>query len=532
MEESWAYQFLDTCYTQPIGPTSNDLPSVCTILMVMACGTQFAHLESFHLTEQMADDSETPPYFSEDDIGQKFHQAARVIIPYILTTPSFYSVEACLMMATYNFPLDAAGASYLYLSLSLSLAVQLGMYRQRYYEGLSSIEAETQKRVWWTSYCLHLQAGIRHGRPKYLADSEVDVEKPVDIPELRPQKEVSSFDNQRGLIKLTLTTQAIADKIAALRKTNSSVQFLNLLSIQRNLSAWWEDFPGSCQPLSPTTSPRRLRNDIHLRLYYCTTRISLGRPFLLSVTTAGPAPEDSTTRQSFGRESLVQDCINAALEVISLCQMLRDRVGLARASYVTEFTSCRTAMLVLLAQSLAGHDPKVREALTRGLEIMKVMAIGSALANLEFRVIEVLERAVVRLEAATKDSAQDPNDSRLQAKSNYDAFKAWTRLWQPSSGFTPMASSFSPNTSGLSNDGSQERGFHSIQELSSHSTPLDHDPEQALTWGSFPLELRNFDIIPDFDLGIGGPGVNYEHECGTILLDSPHVPSNREFHDP
>jgi hypothetical protein len=529
VEDLWAYSFLDRCYSQVPEVTVDDLPSVCTILMVLACGTQFAHLESFQCTEEMAQDSTTLPYFSEDDIGEKFHEAARTIMPYVLNTPSLRSVQACLMVATYNFPLDSAGASYVYLSLALSHAVHQGLHQLKNddtAEGIATVEV--RRRVWWTVYTLHLQTSMRYGRPGLLPISEVSVLKPIDLPDLRPLKETPSFDNQRGLIDLTLTTQTILSEIAELRRSNNPKHILNLLAIRQKLKTRWAGLCEGQQACdSPeVTDPRQLRNDIHLQLYYWNTCLSLGRPFLMSFR---PTSETSLNGNATGVtpllaiKSLVQDSIDAALEVINLCQMLRDRVGLARASYATEFTSCRTAMLVLLAHDLMKPSPEIRETLSRGLQILKVMAIGSKVANTEARAIEVLERAVIRLEGATSVRFQDPRAQ--QGRSNYDTFKTWTRLWKSSSGFTPPESSTGQAISGAGGSGesrSKEQTTPPLGDWVDYGRSFGSHPDEGeMALGSFPSELSQFDVISGFDLWFESSGSVPSAEELTMCLAQP-----------
>jgi hypothetical protein len=513
VEESWAYGFLDRMYSDCSALGLEDISELCMFLMLIACGTQFAHLESFQLTEHMANDPSTPPYFSEDDIGQKFHQAARGLVSYIMTIPSIRSVQAFLLLATYNFSLDSHGAAYIHLSMALSMAVQQDMHRlvPSNIDGPNLVMLEVRKRIWWTVHVLHIQSSLRFGRPMFLASSDITIGTTVDIPELQPSKEPSTFRNQAGLIYLSLTTQRIGDEIAALRRTKSPTHFLNILSIRQNLIAWWDK---TSEELDK--NPQCLRNDIHLRLYHWTARQALGRPFLLSVPASfesNPSASDagSGCGPPAGRVSLVQDAVYGALEVINLCQILRERVGLARASYFTEFTSCQTAMLILLARSLTDHSLEIRHALTRGLAILKIMSIGNSLAGSEAGGIEVLERAVIRLKSSkapkTGASAGSPQDA-----SKYDTLRTWSRLWQSSTGAAPPMTTTS--SGGARTTQSRSEGDSPQFQVTESSIPtvLDNSDcgiggdnafdcigitDKEMFYDPFSLELSHFDIIPD-----------------------------------
>ncbi|ETS79378.1 hypothetical protein PFICI_09231 [Pestalotiopsis fici W106-1] len=502
VEEKWIYETLDRCCSRSLDNGPDDSPTVCILLMVMACGTQFAHMESSSISRDTTQGHPKPSHFSEDDIGQTFHGAARKLLPYIIVSPSFQSVQALLMMATYNFSLDPSGTSYAYLSHALSLGVEQGMHDQKYYDAEpSKTLAEVKRRVWWTIYILQMQLSIKYGRPHFLDPFDVTVQRPVDIPELHPLKEVSSFENQLGLINLTLMTQTISKQTALLRKSNDSAHFFKLLTIRKDLIKWREPLHWEVASIKHMDL-RSLRNHIHLRLYYWNTRLSLGQPFMLASSSLAASSESvPETAQFIGRAGLVKDSVDSALEIISLCQMLRDHVGFARASYVTEFMSCFTAVLVLLAQTLAQPSPSIREALSRGLELIRTMSTGCMLARSEVSIIEALERAVIRLQNVQRQRSSPGAPSQVaQEATNYDTFKTWTRLWKSTSGLTPPEQTATPHATG-SYDNAQ-----SLQQDFGESADGD------MFYGLLPMELSQFDVIPFLDTGFDYEDASFNAE--------------------
>lgn len=205
------------------------------------------------------------------------------------------------------------------------------------------------------------------------------------------------------------------------------------------------------------------------------TRIFIGRPFLFSNTTTRtsasgpssvgqPGPQSTTSVSTTAsattatklsslvrsRATLVTDCVEAALEIVDLCQLLRDERGLARASF-TEFSSCRAALLVIMAQSLTKHTDRLRAALQQGMGLIKTMSMGFGSARSAVGVIEALERAIRRLDASWSDSAlaAQQRESAGQAQSGYDRFKAWELLWK-SGPVSPVTSTFRTTAAGTS----------------------------------------------------------------------------------
>lgn len=192
---------------------------------------------------------------------------------------------------------------------------------------------------------------------------------------------------------------------------------------------WWSTLPEetNCRDLNP--SGPLFRSNVHLKLDYCLTRIFIGRPFLFSnfkglhhaPSSKGPSGSSKI------RATLVTDCVEAALEIIDLCRLLRDEAGLARASF-TEFSSCRAALLVILAQGLTKRTERLGAALEQGISLIKIMSMGVGSARSAVSVIEALERAIRRLEVWSESQQGHHNGGGLE--SAYDRFKNWEMLWK------------------------------------------------------------------------------------------------------
>lgn len=205
-----------------------------------------------------------------------------------------------------------------------------------------------------------------------------------------------------------------------------------------------------CRDLNPAGP--LFRANVHLKLDYCLTRIFIGRPFLFSNIKgiSQTLPQSSQQKGSSGlsknRATLVTDCVEAALEIIDLCRLLRDEAGLARSSF-TEFSSCRAALLVILAQGLKKCTQRLGAALEQGISLIKIMSMGVGSARSAVSVIEALERAIRRLEVWSETQQAQSNGG---VESAYDRFKNWEMLWKagplsPSTINWPQAESYFGN---------------------------------------------------------------------------------------
>lgn len=166
----------------------------------------------------------------------------------------------------------------------------------------------------------------------------------------------------------------------------------------------------------------------------------IGRPFLLNYVESPPeasspednreekSPTDRIRKQKLDRQGLVDCCIRSAREVLDICRTLRDNEpGLARGSYI-EYSSCRAAMLVLIAYSIQNQSNQFRQDLRDGLDMIREMSTSGDSARSEVRLIEMLERALVRLRRFNtqrqRHTETTPSDQTVSA-SGYEILKHW-----------------------------------------------------------------------------------------------------------
>lgn len=218
----------------PLSPTLgiNDASWVCTVLMIFAIGTQFAHLSSKPDQDGAAEDSTAreDPHSTDDTIAIAFYHSASRLIPAVIAAASIDSVQAFVLLGVYALPIDAAGLSCTYFGIAINIATQNGMHR-KYNKNLEPRQIELRKRIWWTAYTLercvahllptygvltpHRRICVLHGRPVAVARSEVDSDLPADFPELRATSRVENLPNVLAMIRLTDALQDARDKMYA-----------------------------------------------------------------------------------------------------------------------------------------------------------------------------------------------------------------------------------------------------------------------------------------------------------------------------
>ncbi|KUI62496.1 hypothetical protein VP1G_09620 [Cytospora mali] len=487
-EEAWLWKKLDFLYEAPGHVTSEDSAWVCSVLMVLAIGTQFAHMAAGPPGDSPSETGDNervkasaPSLDSDSDVGVTFYQMASKLIPDIITIASMESVQACLMLAHYALPLDTQGLAYTYLGLGIKMAIQNGMHRRYAGTDLDAWTIETRNRLWWTAYTVERRVSVLHGRPASISPTEVDAELPKDLSVFRQHDDVSKFANMSALIDMTLRLGDVANAMQVLLpfrtllrrcpKTLQPTYFERIVDICQNLHNWWSTLDPSVQ--TPTPTSPLFRSDAHLKLCLYLNDIFVGRPFIFSQTNGaspGAISSPGVTRRHESKNSpasahpdqadrprnraaLVERAVEAAMNAILLLRTLHETTGLARPSY-TEFSSCRAALLVMLAQSVNGpQSAELKAAIEMGMQLIRRMAVGNNVSTQsETSVLEALEIAVRRLhemqeargavaegDVATVqygvDNHEKAHDEEVDTgKSGYERFRQWASLWPPSKG--------------------------------------------------------------------------------------------------
>nr|KAK5448889.1 hypothetical protein LTR18_001977 [Exophiala xenobiotica] len=438
VDRSWLVDRMNQVYERPSTLSPKDVSIAGIILMALAVGTQYAHLESTH---EGGGGWDTHTH----EAGNLFYRQAAKLLTDIIHLGSLESVQACLLFGLYALPIDASGLAYVYLNMALKIAMQNGMHRKPPATAFTPTVIETRNRVWWTTYCTEKKIGIFHGRPTSVLPSDTDAALPRD-----DRADMSRIPHTLVSIQLMDRLGAISNDIMLLRKCqkNELPGILNRLTAMKdNLRMWWEDLPAgpAGQKLSPQS--QHFRPNTHLQLEYCLVRMFTGRPFLLTRRTTGltPASTSESGNSPIGRASLisrpasmniknssrasvlVEDCAQAAKEAIDICSSLRESgLGLARASYV-EYSSCRASLLVLIAYCIQNQTDEFYETLEKGLNIIREMSTVGESARTEVFLIEVLEQALKRLHFFG-DNTKRPKSSDLHpTAAGYEKFRQWTR---------------------------------------------------------------------------------------------------------
>ncbi|KAE8338828.1 hypothetical protein BDV24DRAFT_176602 [Aspergillus arachidicola] len=481
----------------------NDAGWICTLFMTFASGTQFAYMHASRppYLQSMSSEDHLP----DDTIGLALYRFSCRLIPDLITTASVETVQAFLLFGVYTMPIDTSGLAYTYLGLAIKMAIQNGMHRQFGGEGLDARTIELRNRLWWSAYALDRRISILHGRPVSVSPTEIDCDMPKDIPELRPPGRVTNLPNLTATLQLTEQLAKVAPIISRLRSCPvelHQIYLKQLLHVRNELRSWWATLPEDVHCRDLDSSKPLFRYNVHLELTYATIIMYMGRPLILAGTPSSSASAEGGSYSTVDAGTMLCfDCVQAALRIVELCQLLQDTVGVARVSY-TEFSACRAALLAIIAQSLNARTERLRGALTQGMSLIRRMCVGLQSARSEVAVIEALERAARRLD----NRAENEDTASGEPGVGYNQFRRWAMLWQSETPSSNVGNE--PEPIGLENaqlpTGSFDGFFSSFpQELGAFASL----PETGMQFGeSLPTMLWPDDLsLPVFPLTPDAP---------------------------
>ncbi|KAJ5363461.1 uncharacterized protein N7496_009174 [Penicillium cataractarum] len=422
LEKSWIQDKLALCYNPTTVYTVNDIPWVCTFFAVLAIGTQMAHMEddshdpSSQGLEELSD-------CSEDSVGLVFYHVASKLVPDVFLAASYESVQAFLLLAAWALPISTGGLSYTYFGLSMKMAIQNGMHRKYVGNDCDGRIIELRNRLFWTVYTLEMRTSILHGRPCSLARSDIN----ADLPKQHPAFQSPNFTNMMAFIKLVTWMGEVADTLAQFKRCPRRllVEYSDrLLQLKTSIKEWWDSLPTKIECRDYDPQGPLFRQNSHMKLCYLLIYIYMGRPFIFR-------NEDSESRSSDNdpsnpRSELVSDCVQSALDILAALQSLSDTIGLCRASY-TEFSSCRAAILVILAESLnLGRSSNLQSSLGQGMVLIRQMLGGTA-SQSEISYIESIEAAIRQLSSNDNETDSTTANPAQGSTSAYAKFKDWTQ---------------------------------------------------------------------------------------------------------
>jgi hypothetical protein len=421
--------FFETSRNDLLSPTWTEF--LCLLLMMMACASFYADLESepgldahtkpsLHATSGYLDlaDTEIP---KQDEIpGLEFDRCAKQNLPQIVSANSVTSVQIVTLMGLFLLGANARDESYNMFGLSLRMAISMGMHRSLDTRMLQPQVQELRNRLWWTIYVLERHFAVALGRPLSIDDSEIDTALPTYLPSLDSNDIKSTTKNQ---IASVILCQIMGDIVKTVygrskMKDGQVIDPVLIRELVHRLRAWSKNLPEDLK-ISATCS----RAVIHLHLAHQQTVILLTRKFLNHSVAKNKSPA-SPPSQKFVKE-YAQMCIEAARTTIGLMTALRDRSILTRFSFYDALYCSGALYVLLLGAKLEPLHHFARQTVADGISILRYLAHGNEAAATSLR--QICRGFRLCLTAQQLGAEADPEIQQSERSRGRKAWQEWSK---------------------------------------------------------------------------------------------------------
>ncbi|KAH0422919.1 hypothetical protein CcaCcLH18_12521 [Colletotrichum camelliae] len=259
---------------------------ISILFMVLAIGSQFADTgisPSFETSTEsnrllveeglhsLRDISRIKVPVPAPNLGWRFYEASRKLLPDIICSSSMASVQVCALQGIYLPSTGSRDASYNVLGLALRMAINMGLHTSFAAASLHAHVRELRNRLWWTVYVAERLYSVEMGRPLSLSDTEIDAPYPVETLEWKRCDGLIAMAQICHL--LGRIVGAVYDRTAAEKGTIIRPKVIHQL--KRDLEQWRRDLPKHVNLENFTT-----RSEAHLALTFEQATILLTRSCL------------------------------------------------------------------------------------------------------------------------------------------------------------------------------------------------------------------------------------------------------------
>ncbi|KAF7549532.1 hypothetical protein G7Z17_g6324 [Cylindrodendrum hubeiense] len=411
---------------------------ISVLFMVLAMGSQFADVgvdnrwQAANQDEVMVEDLLSSHDLSRikvpvpaHNLGWRFYEVSRKLLPDIICSSSMASVQVCTLQGIYLPSTTSRDAGYNLLGLALRMAINMGLHRSFVASSLHAHVRELRNRLWWTIYVAERLYSVEMGRPLSLSDSEIDAPFPAQMPEWNDCNRGPA--NLDGLIAMARICRLLGRIVEAVYNRASAEKGAIIRpkvfhQLKRELEQWKRELPNYVHLENFTT-----RSEAHLALTYEQAIILLTRSCLnysaaicQSDNTLGPEAIGFLRQQA-------KQCVKSAVNCIDIISNLKS-LSLLCASSFHDSLYCSSALHVLLLASrkLPGIIAAPMESIYRGVLVLLELARGSEAAASSLRgIIRAMASSPARTDRQHANATSSSRANISSKELGRSAWKSW-----------------------------------------------------------------------------------------------------------
>ncbi|KAJ5217055.1 hypothetical protein N7468_010063 [Penicillium chermesinum] len=325
-------------------PTGNMVARTAIVLTLFAVSTLHADLQ--------------PGRRAGDRIKSEHWFAASKHISSIESgPPRLETIQVRLIQCLYLLSSSRANECWYSFGTALQVVTALGLHRKspakRSNHGISYLELQIRKRIFWSVYTLDKYLSIMFGRPRLLHDEDIDQELPdelndEDLLEEDPSRRTGSADSMMIAsvlhYRLGRILGGISRQLYSINPISRDSPLDTAVRLTSELEKWKESVPPIFNSVRPASLiPPLCRQSHVLQLAYSHAMIHVTRSFLLTdFTDLSRRPHDSNSIVS----SHVQKCIQAAEDILTIIEALVQQNTFIPSFWFTHYI-CFCAILVV-----------------------------------------------------------------------------------------------------------------------------------------------------------------------------------------
>ena len=423
VERSWAEEKIERLYDWTTILAPEDYGWICSVVLILAVAVLFAHLAdktSEDDTDASVPQKDTLP---SRDASIKFYRMASELVPDLLLHPGIDALQAFVIFSHFALSWNAPGLAYDYLGVASHVAAQIDLYNTDRDDPPSRDLLRAHNRLRQVIYIWEERIGIQYGVSAYRPLTKIDDAAARSTSADTHQQQISPEASTNLMVQLTDWLGDIADVVSKIDQCDQSSLapcLEHVMAIRRHYKHWWSNLDISRIPilqLHRYTAPLRLCHHMNI--------VIMGRSLILASSAGAESPGSSPETQNAIAE-LVDDAEYSAYEIIDICAMLDQSIGLAPPSYV-EFSTCQAAVLVMLAQSLVGRCHLFRGKLQQGMDLLRKMERTQAESTSDTSATTSIYDAISTLEPHRRNQKYNKTSSIVNSKGGFQNFQDWAK---------------------------------------------------------------------------------------------------------
>ena len=374
IEQPYVEAKIEQLYSRAVELRPEDHPWICSLLVVMTIAVRCAHLTSgFPQLEEDDTTHSSGVDYHHDDVNVRLDRMAADLSLDAARLPSVDSMQTFVLLANLALNMDNPNLACTHLRQAASISALIRKQNSSQHPIRTWEEHAWYDRLCRTVHTWDKRICILHGFP-----SSNYNDYPNSVKASSPASDVTRQQispDARNDLFMQLTEWLgkfahVSSQSSKSDKANIVSYFDRWIDARTSYKEWWSEHAISRIPILQLN-----RHTAPLHICYHLNVIVLGRPFIFRPL--GFEQPSSSVEMENAIAELVDDAEYSAYEIIDICSMLDKSAALTETHHV-EIHACRTAVLVMIAQSLIGRCHLFRGKLRQGLGLIRKLANTSS----------------------------------------------------------------------------------------------------------------------------------------------------------